>query len=346
MFRRFLFSLVAFSLAALTAAAAARAQTSERDRDTYNPATNLGDITGQVRFAGALTPAQGVRVSLERIGGGQLDQMATDNRGRFRFAQLQRGQYVVNVSAECHRPERRQVELLVVFRSYLDVELAPDTTSPVCAAAARGGSMPASSVDARVPEGARNEYDRAAASLAKGKDGEGVSRLRRAVEIYPDFFAAHMLLASAHTKAGRLEEAAAALERAAKIDPRSAAALVSLGELRRRLKKTAAAEESLGAALKLEEASWQAHLALGRLYLDTDRARSAAPHIGRALQLKPDFADNHLFAGNLLLKLNEPARALSEYEEYLRLAPDGDYSAPTRELVGRLRKAVAERKDD
>lgn len=342
MFRRFLFSLL---LAALSSAAA-RAQTTERDRDTYNPATNTGDITGQVRLSSALTPAQNVRVSLERIGGGQLDQMATDNRGRFRFAQLPRGQYVVNISADCHRSERRQVELLVIFRSYLDVELVPDTTSPNCASSALGKSTPASSVDARVPEEARKEYDRASESLAKGKDEEGVAHLRRAVELYPAFFAAHMLLASAHTKAGRLAEAETSLERAAQIDQRSTAALVSLGEVRRRLKKTAEAEESLAAALKLEEASWQAHLALGRLYLDTDRARGAAPHIGRALQLKPDFPDGHLFAGNLLLKLGEPARALAEYEEYLRLAPLGDYAAPTRELVGKLRKAVAGRKDD
>ena len=337
MSRRFLLSLLA--LAALSAAHA-RAQTSERDRDTYNPATNTGDITGQVRFAEALTPAHNVRVSLERVGGGTIDQMMTDNRGRFRFAQLQRGQYVVNLSADCHRPERRQVELVVIFRSYLDVELTRDTTSPNCAAAARGGFAPASSVDARVPEEARKEYDRGAASLARGKDDDGLARLRRAVELYPDFFAAHMLLASAHTKAGRLAEAEASLERAAEIDERSADALVSLGEVRRRLKKHAGAEESLDAALKLEEASWQAHLALGRLYLDTARARLAAPHIGRALQLKPDFPDGHLFAGNLLLKLNEPARALAEYEEYLRLAPSGDYAAPTRELVGKLRKAV------
>ncbi|MFL6336365.1 MAG: carboxypeptidase regulatory-like domain-containing protein [Pyrinomonadaceae bacterium] len=343
MFRSLLYSLLALLLAALSAAAP-RAQNTERDRDTYNPATNLGDITGQVRFADALTPAQGVRVSLERVGGGSIDQMTTDNRGRFRFAQLPRGQYVVNVSAECHQPERRQVELLIIFRSYLDVELLPDTTSPNCAAGAP--ALPASSVDARVPEEARKEYDRAAASLAKGKDEEGLARLRHAVELYPDFFAAQMLLASAHTKAGRLEEAEAALARAAEIDARSSAALVSLGEVRRRLKKTAEAEEALSAALKLEEASWQAHLALGRLYLDTGRARSAAPHIGRALQLKPDFPDGHLFAGNLLLKLDEPARALAEYEEYLRLAPNGDYSAPARELVGKLRKAVAERKDD
>ena len=340
MYRRILFSLLALALAAL-AAAPARAQNTERDRDTYNPATTSADITGQVRFGGTLGLAQNVRVVLERVGGGTVDQMMTDNRGRFRFAQLPRGQYVVNTTAPCFVPDRRQVELLVIFRSYLDIELAPDAAAPNCAASARGAAAPASAVDARVPEEARREYERASASLAKGKDEEGVARLRRSVEIYPDFFEAHMLLASAHAKAGRLGEAEASLERAAKIDPRSAAALVSLGEVRRRLKKNAEAEESLSAALKLEEASWQAHLALGRLYLDTERVRQAAPHIGRALQLKPDFADGHLFAGNLLLKLNEPARALAEYEEYLRLAPKGDYAAPTRALAAKLRKSLA-----
>jgi Flp pilus assembly protein TadD len=342
-FRRFLFPLLALFLAALCATHA-RAQNTERDRDTYNPATNSADITGQVRLGGTLGLAQGVRVVLERVGGGSIDQMMTDNRGRFRFAQLPRGQYVVNVAAPCFVPDRRQVELLVIFRSYLDIELAPDTTSPNCATGPRGANAPASSVDARVPEEARKDYERAGASLAKGKDEEGVRELRRAVERYPDFFAARMLLAAAHTKAGRLEEAEAELARAAAINPNSAPALVSLGEVRRRLKKYGEAEESLAAALKLDEASWQAHLSLGRLYLDTDRARDAAPHIGRALQLKPDFPEAHLHAGNLLLKLNEPVRALSEYEEYLRLDSSGEYAAPTREVVRKLKKSLAEKK--
>ena len=72
MSRRFFLPLLTLLLVTLSAADA-RAQNSERDRETYNPATNTADITGQVRLAGALTPVQGIRVSLERIGGGQLD---------------------------------------------------------------------------------------------------------------------------------------------------------------------------------------------------------------------------------------------------------------------------------
>ena len=329
------------ALALLALAASARAQNSERDRDTYNPSTTNVDITGQVRFGGSMSPAEGVRVTLEKVGGGTLDQMATDNRGRFHFTSLQRGQYVVNITAPCYQTERRQVELVLIFRSYLDVELTPDTTSPACAAA----NAPAGAVDARVPDEARREFERGSAALSKGKDEEGVEHLRKAVEIYPDFLQARLLLASAHMKARRFEEAEAALARAVETDPHSVAALVSLGEARRRLKKYTEAETALDAALKLDETSWQGHLALGRVYLDTDQFKKAAPHIGRTLQLKPDLPEAHLLGGNILLKVGEPARALAEYEEYLRLAPEGEYAAPTRELIGKLRKSLAEKKE-
>jgi len=334
---------LSLALLALALSRHAGAQTGERDRDTYNPSTSSVDIAGQVRLDGGTATAAGVRVVLERMGGGTLDQMSTDARGRFRFASLQRGHYVVNVSAPCFQTERRQVEMVLIFRSYLDIDLKPDTTSPVCAAARKA---PAGLIDARVPEAARKEYERGSASLARGKDEEGVRALGRAVELYPDFFAAHMLLASAHTRAGRLAEAEESLERAAKIDPRSSPALVSLGEVQRRRRRHEEAEKSLHAALALDDESWQGHLSLGRLYLDTEQLKKAAQHIGRALQLRADFAETHLFAGNLLLKLGEPARALAEYEEYLRLAPSGDYAAPTRELAARLRKSLEAKRDD
>ncbi|HST51931.1 MAG TPA: tetratricopeptide repeat protein [Pyrinomonadaceae bacterium] len=335
--RRFLLMLV-FSLAALVRPTSA--QIGERDRDTYNPSTTNVDIMGQVRLAGNLSPAAGVRVTLEKVGGGMLDQMATDSRGRFHFASLLRGQYVVNVSAPCYQTDRRQVELTLVFRAYLDVELTPDTTSPTCV----NSNAPASAVDARVPDAARKEFERGSTALSKGKNEEGVGHLRKAVEIYPDFFQAQMLLASAHMKARRFDEAESALTRAAEIDPRSVAALVSLGEARRRLKKYTEAEAPLASALKLDEASWQAHLSLARVYLDTDQVLKAAPHIGRTLQLKPDLAEAHLLGGNVLLKVGQPARALDEYQEYLRLDPAGEYAAPTRELVAKIRKTLGEKK--
>lgn len=340
--RHFFRTLALLALAA-AAAAPTHAQNNERDRDSWATSSNTVDITGQVRASAGPLPAAGVRVQLERIGGGVVDQMATDSRGRFRFAQLPRGQYVVSVTAPCHRPDRRQVELVVIFRAYLDIELTPDTTSPNCASSAPDASV-GLVVDARVPAEARREFERARSALRDRKREDAFTHLREAVRLYPDFFEAHMLLGTAYTDARRLEDAASSLARASELNPRSVAALVSLGEVRRRQKLYPEAFKALEAALLLDADSWQGHFTLGLVHLEAGDARRAAPHAGRALQLKPDFAEAHLLAGNVLLGVGEPSRALAEYEEYLRLAPEGDYAAQTRETSRKIRRALEEKK--
>jgi len=141
----------------------------------------------------------------------------------------------------------------------------------------------------------------------------------------------------------RLEDAALSLARASELNPKSVPALVSLGEVRRRQKLYPEAFKALEAALLLDADSWQGHFTLGLVHLESGDALRAAPHAGRALQLKPDFAEAHLLAGNVLLGVGQPRRALAEYEEYLRLAPQGEYAAPTREMSRKIKKALEEK---
>ena len=323
----------------------ALAQRGERDRDSWLTTTGTVEISGQVRLADGAGQASDVTVLVERFGGGgTLDQMQVDNRGRFRFANLPRGQYLVSVSARCLSAPQQQAELVHVFRSYLLFELKPDSSSPDCHNAAEAGAP--GLIDARVPAEALKAFEGARAALRQKKVKDGIDRLKRAIEIYPDFFEAHLLLGTTYMEAREWEKSDEMLGRAAGLNDKSALALFSLGEVRRQRKRYPEAEAALRAGLKLDEASWQGHFTLGRLYLETNEVMKAAPHIGRTLQLKPDFAEAHLFGGNILLKVGQPARALVEYEEYLRLAPDGEYAAPTRELVGKLRKSLSAGKNN
>lgn len=340
MSRSLLRPLLAITSLALLACSATAQR--ERDRDTWNTAPNSVDVSGEVRFADRVGPAANVAVRLESLNGGLIDQMTTDSHGRFRFAGLQRGQYVVTVSAPCFISARQQAELILVFRAYLSFELTPDTASPTCQPA---DAHPAAVLDVRVPPEAQREFERGRAALGEKKLKEGLEHLHKAVNIYPDFLAAYLLLGSAYVTARQLPDAEAAISRAAELAPRSASTLISLGEVRRQRKHYVEAEKALLEGLKLDDALWQGHFALGRLYLEQNEVIKAAPHFGRTLQLKPDFAEAHLFSGNLLLKVGEPARALVEYEEYLRLAPDGQYAAQARELVGKLKQALASRKN-
>jgi hypothetical protein len=58
-----------------------------------------------------------------------------------------------------------------------------------------------------------------------------------------------------------------------------------------------------------------------------------------ALQLNPNFAEAHLLAGNIFLRARKPAEAQSEFEEYLRLAPNGQYAGPTKEILQKIKKS-------
>jgi Tfp pilus assembly protein PilF len=315
----------------------AAGQRTELDRDSWTTTPGTVEIAGQVRFSENVKQGTNVIVRLERFGGVHLDQMMIDNRGKFRFANLPRGLYVVSVSSHCLQAQQQQAELVHVFKAYLMFELKPDRSSPDCN---RGeDATRVGIVDARVPTAAFKEFESGRAALRQKKLKEGIDHLRKAVGQYPDYFDAHLLLGTTYMESREWESAAHSLSRALQLNPESALALFSLGEVRRQQKQYSDAEAMLLSGLKLDDSSWQGHFTLGRVYLERDEFMKAAPHIGRTLQLKPDLPEGHLLAGNIFLRLNQQVRALAEYEEYLRLAPKGKFASQARELILKLKAA-------
>jgi tetratricopeptide (TPR) repeat protein len=313
--------------------------TAQRDRDTYNPGNQSFEVSGQVNLADSSAPAHDVAVRLERFTGGLVDQINSDNRGRFRFTNLQRGYYKVVISAPGFVSVQQDVDLTLLFKAYLVFTLVND--QPYYVPNLIG---PAGIIDVRVPAEARDEFDRGRAALAKKDQQEAITHLQRAVNLHPSFFAAALLLATAYVDMREWSKAEVVLQRALELKPEAAPALISLGEVYWRQKRFDEAEKTLLEGLKGDEKSWHGYFTLGRLYWDQGNIPKAGAAIGRTLQLKPDFAEAHLLAGNILLRVNQPERALSEYQEYLRLEPKGEFVQPTRELVQKLSKVIVDNK--
>ena len=308
----------------------------QRDRDTYsNASANALEVVGQVRMVESGLPASRVSVRLERFGGGVVDQMDTDSGGRFRFANLARGYYKVIVSAPGFKAVQQDADLQVVFRAYLVFELSAEKA---------GGMTLIDVIDARAPAEAREALARGRQALSKKSYPEAIEHLQKAIVSYPSFYEAHLLLGTAFVDEREWKKAEAAFQGALELKASSAAATLSLGEVYWREKRYDEAEKTLLDGLKLDEKSWDGYFTLARLYWDRENIPKAAPAIGHTLQLKPDFAPAHLLAGNILLKVNQQERALAEYREYLRLEPKGEFAVPTRDLVEKLSKAIAEKK--
>jgi tetratricopeptide (TPR) repeat protein len=310
----------------------------QRDRDTYNPGNQSFEVSGQVNVAQTNQPAQNVPVSLERFSGGVIDQINTDNLGRFRFPNLPRGYYRVIINAPGFNPAQQEADVTLLFKAYLVFGLTT-SNSPL----SRSTEL-IDVIDARVPADAREEYVRGRAALAKKSYADAILHLDKALILYPNFFEAQFLRATAFIDQREWAKAEAALQKALEIKPDNGPVLISLGEVYWRQKRFSESEETLLAGLKLDEKSWHGQFTLGRLYWERGDVAKAGPPIGKTLQLKPDFAEAHLVAGNILLRVNQQQRALVEYQEYLRLSPKGEFVPQTREMVQKLQKAITENK--
>jgi Tfp pilus assembly protein PilF len=328
--------LLHYSLAFIFALAISSSVFAQRERDTYSaPSANSFEVVGQVRIAETGLPASRIPIRLERFGGGLVDQIETDGTGRFRFSNLQRGYYKVILNVPGFRPAQQDADLQVVFRAFLMFELASLSSGP----------MPLLDViDARAPAEAREELIRGREALSRKSNEDAVGHLQRAIDVYPAFYEAHLLLGTTLMDARDWQKAETAFKRAVELKAGSASANILLGEVYWRQKRNDEAEKALLDGLKLDDKSWHGYFTLARLYWDLGNIAKAGPAIGRTLQLKPDFAEAHLLAGNILLRINQQQRALAEYQEYLRLEPKGEFAVQARELAQKLSKAIVENK--
>jgi Tfp pilus assembly protein PilF len=291
-------------------------------------------ISGQVRLANGGTPAENIIVRLDGFSGGYIGEEKTDRLGKFRFTGLAAAQYIVTVHVPGYRDVQQQVDLETNATDYLQLQLSPDKSS-------RGAVAPATVVNAGVPAAAQAEFDKGRTALLDEKDiNGGVTHLEKAVQLYPRFYEAQLLLGTAYMDAGKWSQSESTLRRAQEINPKSGATFFALGEVYRHQKKYAEAEKVLNEGLALDDKSAQGHFTLGRVYWDKGDFVKAGPQVGKALQLKPNYAEAHLLAGNILLRARQPENALVEFEEYLRLAPNGEFAQEARQVANRIKQSL------
>jgi tetratricopeptide (TPR) repeat protein len=300
-----------------------------------------GQISGQVRYAQGNKSAANILVRCESFGGGLVGQEQTSSLGKFSFTGLPPDMYTIVIHTPGFRDEQQTVDLKTSVTGYVQFSLRSDGTG----LGANAPTAPPAVINAKVPLDARKEYEKAL-STVNDKDtiGEGISRLEKAVSLYREFLEAELLLGTAYMDTRQWDKAEAALRRAIKISPKSAQPYFALGELFRQKKNYQEAEKVLQDGIKLEKLSWLGHLTLGRVYYDKGDMWKAGPEVGTALRLKPDLAEARRLGGHILMRVNRLPDALEQFEEYLRLEPKGKFADQTRDLIAKIKKAIAEEK--
>lgn len=311
----------------------------------------IGQISGQVRYAQGNQPAFNAIVSCDSYMSGFVGQQYADRSGRFQFSRLQLGQYTITVRSPGYVEEKQTVDLSTAISANLQFQLKVDTSQPSASPGAR-------IVAANVPAAAKSEFDQASVLLASGKKSDteaAVHHLEKAISAYPTYTEAQLKLGAAYMDLEQWSKAEATLKKTIELDPKAFNAYFALGEVYRRQKKFDEAEKVLRDGLSIESRSAQAHYTLARVYWDKvagvkDEAQwrpaleKAYQEVKQALELDPNLAYAHLLKGNLFFKVRRAEDALKEFDEYLRLDPSGEFATPTRELADKIRKALSQDK--
>ena len=295
-------------------------------------------LHGLVRDAVTHQPLAHAMVVLDREDSGFVAQAETDFGGKFSFQAPGKMIFVLRVKVPGYEEGTKRIDLTLASSDYISLDLKPTKNS---SAPSLASDDTVAARDAGAPPKARKEYETARQLFQDNKPGEeSIRHLKKAIQIYPDYASAYVLLAMANIGENQADEAQSNLNKAIQIDPKFAEAYFTLGMLQNHEKKYPEAEKSLSQGLELNPNAPQGHYELAKTYWAMGKWQNAEPHASKALELKPDLAAAHVVMGNIALRKQDPEAALKEFHEYLRLDPNGPMAGGVQQMITKIEEVM------
>lgn len=295
-------------------------------------------------------PVDQVYVELLNDFGQTISRTRTDGSGRFEFRGLSQGVYLVTVLTHGtnYVSQTQRIEIINFGRTvggstitsgsqYVPVDFLLRTE-----ARESPSGTPGTVFAQPVPDEARRAYEQAVSDLDRSRNDEGLAGLRRAIELFPDYFLALERLGTEYVRREHYEAARIILTQAVRINSRAHQSLYWLGIAQHRLRQTAEAIESLTRALTQVPNSVNTHMWLGIVYRVNGNSELAERHLKRAKELGNNrVPDAHWQLALLYNTLRRYREAADELELFLRAQPDSRDAEQIRRLIAQLRERAA-----
>ena len=335
-------SLLALSFTLLTSFCFAQFMTNPgmRPRDErLSPRFADGNASLDGTVVDALTnkPLQNARVELrDSANGTVVSSSYTNSAGQFVFGAVPQGLYrVVALMGISQVEERVDVNN---FKTSVNLRM------PVNQAQQGGNTGNTISVaQYKIPEKARNEFQKAQEASAKLNVEEARKRLERALEIYPNYADALTLRAvlNLSSDAGRAVED---LEKAIQCDGNYALAYTVLGSALNAQGKFDQALQTLQHGEALAPDSWQTYFEISRSYVGKKEYETALSVLGKAQSLLPTaYPVILLVSAQAHLGLKQYQTAVSELQAYLEKEPAGPNSLTAERMLQQAKELLARR---
>jgi tetratricopeptide (TPR) repeat protein len=307
------------------------------------PLQSKYSIIGSVRDSEGNQPTATLRVTLLDENYGSLRTLFVDNSGRFQFRNLGPGIYFVRIETGGtpyeEETQRIQLDSLSPRRSTTEEPYSVDfrlrrkrgQVSQV---------VPGVIFVQEVPAAARAEYERAQANFKDQKLKLGIEALKKAIEIFPEYFVALELLGTEYVKFGDYDNALPILARAIQVNPDAPKSLYALGVAHLKSNRSAEALAWLHRAADKDPKNPNVYMMMGLAYGYIDSLSESEVYFKKAYALgggQSDVANVHFYLASIYNRQRKYADAVRELELFLKEATDVNDKAQVRELIQKLK---------
>lgn len=184
---------------------------------------------GHARLEGEITPAgqaPGLTVELyDTRNNAFIDRVYISSGGRFDFVNLPAGEFNLRLTDRTGNVITQEFIRVRDSGNFVTLRLPVQTVSTNAPA----GAVSLSQLSHKVPKEARKQFEKSLKAKEKGNAEESIACLEKALDIDPDYMEAHVNLAAALMRSGKIDKAVPHLERAIELDPASGPAFLNLG---------------------------------------------------------------------------------------------------------------------
>lgn len=279
-------------------------------------------IWGEVKITGGGTDREaptGATIVLHKVGTGEVGRQTVSSGGRYRFTNLNEGDYDIAVEAEGREMTRVRLQILhgslapfYGFRQDFEFAWKSGSSTP---------NPKTISADAYNRSAANQAlFSKAQEAVVKKKYDDAARFLSSILENDKADFQVWALLGTVYLIQDKLDDAEKAYVSALALKPTLPQALLHLGRLRSTQKRFEEAIDPLTRALETQPQSAEINLLLGEAYLQIKKGSKAVPYLNEAANLgKPEA---HLRLAWLYNAAGLKDKAVTEYEEFLKKKPD------------------------
>ncbi len=285
-------------------------------------------------------PVQDLWVEALDEANSQLGRTRTDASGRYSFNRLSSGIILIRVAGNgIVRGETQRVELTPATGGSgstietVDFYLKPFSES--------GTATKAAAFAQEVPPAARTAYDDGVKLLSSDAQG-GLAKLKEAIGLFPDYYAALSKYGLECVKQGQFEPAVGPLTKAIAVNPKGQDSYYALGVAQYQLKKLPESAETLKQMVKLDPQSPNtphARYFLGMALVKTGKPTEAEPELKQAYeQGRTNIpTDVHMALAQIYGNSKRYKEAADQLELFLKETPDARDKERIKGLISQLR---------